>query len=75
MLLSLYAKQADDEDLLRFLMQQQDDTYYDLKYALRLCLTEQKHRACVHIYTALSLYEDAVKFALKTGDIELAKKV
>eukprot|EP00659_Diplonema_papillatum_P011621 gene11621-17918_t len=75
MLLSSYAKQPSDKDLLDFLIQHRDDHCYDLKYALRLCLTEKKHRGCVHIYTALTLYEDAVRFALKTDDLELAKHV
>jgi len=50
---------------------------YDVKYALRLCLGEDTHkaktvymkkslqRACVYIYTVLKLYEEAVSMALK----------
>ena len=75
MLLSQYAKQRTDVDLLEFLREHSDNYCYDLKYALRLCLAEKKHRACVHIYSTLGLYEDAVVFALKTEDVDLAKKV
>eukprot|EP01060_Flectonema_neradi_P016211 TRINITY_DN2279_c0_g1_i1.p1 TRINITY_DN2279_c0_g1~~TRINITY_DN2279_c0_g1_i1.p1 ORF type:complete len:995 (+),score=195.93 TRINITY_DN2279_c0_g1_i1:448-2985(+) len=75
MLLSQFAKQRTDADLLGFLHEHIDDYCYDLKYALRLCLAEKKHRACVHIYSTLGLYEDAVIFALKTEDVDLAKKV
>lgn len=38
---------------------------YDLKYALRLCSEHDKHRACVHIYSTMGLYEEAVDLALK----------
>eukprot|EP01061_Rhynchopus_euleeides_P007408 TRINITY_DN16458_c0_g1_i6.p2 TRINITY_DN16458_c0_g1~~TRINITY_DN16458_c0_g1_i6.p2 ORF type:complete len:284 (+),score=118.45 TRINITY_DN16458_c0_g1_i6:467-1318(+) len=75
MLLSLYAKQADDTDLLQFLDAHRNNYFHDLKYALRLCLAEGNFRACVHVYSALGLYEDAVNCALKIEDIELAKKV
>lgn len=45
---------------------------YDLKYALRLC-SEHKHKAaCVHIYSIMGLYEEAVDLALQV-DIEMAK--
>ena len=75
MLLSLYAKQEDDRDLLEFLDAHRNNYYYDLRYALRLCLTEENYRACVHVYSALCLYEDAVKCALRIEDFELAKRV
>jgi hypothetical protein len=44
-----------------------------MKYALRLCMQEGKKRACVAIYSAMSLYEEAVELAL-TVDLELARK-
>ena len=55
-----------------FLCYFQDNYIYDVKYALRVCIQEGKHDACVFIYTLLHLYEEAVRLALKV-DIELAK--
>ena len=46
---------------------------YDLKYALRLCAEHGLHRACVHIYTTMGLYDEAVELALQF-DTELAKQ-
>jgi hypothetical protein len=69
-LMSLYAKEDDDAELLRFLAK--ENASYDLKYALRLCTKEQKLRACVHIYGRMGLYEEAVDLALRV-DLELAK--
>lgn len=74
-LLSLFAKLDDDTDLLRFIQRQcngHKEPIFDLKYALRVCTTEGKDRACVYIYSAMKLYEEAVELALKV-DVELAK--
>lgn len=46
---------------------------YDLKYALRVCAEHGLQRACVHIYTTMSLYDEAVELALQF-DTELAKQ-
>ncbi len=46
---------------------------YDLKYALRLCSEHNHRRACVHIYSTMGLYEEAVDLALQV-DTELAKQ-
>ena len=46
---------------------------YDLKYALRLCAEHGLQRACVHIYTTMGLYDEAVDLALQF-DTELAKQ-
>lgn len=64
-LLSLYAKQKDPTNLLAFLNNQ--EKHFDLKYALRLCTKEEKLQACVLIYSAMGLYEEAVDLALKVG--------
>ena len=37
---------------------------YDLKYALRLCMEHDRKKACVHIYSLMGLYEEAVDLAL-----------
>ncbi|KAJ8763821.1 hypothetical protein K2173_003603 [Erythroxylum novogranatense] len=78
LLLSLYAKQEDDGALLRFLQckfgkghEHSPDFFYDPKYALRLCLKEKRMRACVHIYSMMSMHEEAVALALQV-DPELA---
>ncbi|XP_011045511.1 PREDICTED: vacuolar protein sorting-associated protein 18 homolog [Populus euphratica] len=78
LLLSLYAKQEDDDALLRFLQckfgkgrENGPDFFYDPKYALRLCLKEKRMRACVHIYSMMSMHEEAVALALQV-DPELA---
>lgn len=74
-LLSLYAK-LKPEDLMTYLQLQGehlDGICYDVKYALRLC-SECKHkRACVHVYSLMGLYEEAVDMALEV-DVELAKQ-
>ncbi|CAM8954413.1 unnamed protein product [Rhodiola kirilowii] len=79
LLLSLYAKQEDDSALLRFLQYKfgkgranGPEFFYDPKYALRLCLKEKRMRACVHIYSMMSMHEEAVALALQV-DTELAK--
>lgn len=82
-LLSLYAMevliikellnmQSDTTNLMNFLDYFQEDYVYDVKYALRVCIQENKREACVFIYTLLHLYEEAVKLALKV-DLQLAK--
>ncbi|KAF4382554.1 hypothetical protein F8388_015382 [Cannabis sativa] len=78
LLLTLYAKQEDDSALLRFLQckfgkgrENGPDFFYDPKYALRLCLKEKRMRACVHIYSMMSMHEEAVALALQV-DPELA---
>lgn len=78
LLLSLYAKQEDESSLLRFLQckfgkgrPNGPDFFYDPKYALRLCLKEKRMRACVHIYSMMSMHEEAVALALQV-DPELA---
>ncbi|KAL0440993.1 UNVERIFIED_CONTAM: Vacuolar sorting protein 18 [Sesamum radiatum] len=78
LLLSLYAKQEDESTLLRFLQckfgkgqPNGPDFFYDPKYALRLCLKEKRMRACVHIYSMMSMHEEAVALALQV-DPELA---
>uniref|UniRef100_A0A1E1XC32 Vacuolar protein sorting-associated protein 18 homolog n=1 Tax=Amblyomma aureolatum TaxID=187763 RepID=A0A1E1XC32_9ACAR len=73
-LLALYARLEPDK-LMRYLDvegQDQATVPYDLKYALRVCSELDLTRACVHIYTTMELYEEAVDLALKV-DIDLAK--
>jgi hypothetical protein len=83
LLITLYVSSStrpgDEEGpLLRFLSTAPSDPltdkpYYDLDYALRLCIQAGKTRACVHIYSKMSLWENSVDLALEKGDLELAK--
>lgn len=75
-LVSLLAKAPDEKPLLNFIDKNKNNPIYDYKYALRLCHQQGKARACVGIYNAMGLYQEAVKLALEidaTG--RLAKKV
>ena len=42
----------------------QKTVVYDAHYALRLCLEHHLNEACVHIYSAMGLYEEALDLAL-----------
>lgn len=57
---------------MAFLDYFKEDYIYDVKYALRVCIQEGKHEACVYIYSLLHLYEEAVKLALRVN-LDLAK--
>ncbi|CAN7941898.1 unnamed protein product [Ixodes hexagonus] len=73
-LLALYAR-LEPEKLMKYLHVEGHDQLtvpYDLKYALRVCSELGLTEACVHIYSTMELYEEAVDLALKV-DIELAK--
>lgn len=73
-ILSLYAKLQPDK-LMTYLQMQGTDPEsicYDLKYALRLCAEHDHKKACVHIYSLMGLYEEAVDLALAV-DVDLAK--
>ncbi|KAJ3040940.1 hypothetical protein HDV00_010151 [Rhizophlyctis rosea] len=75
-LLSLYVGQSGpgrEEGLLGFLRDEKEDPRYDMQYALRLCSQHQLTEACVQIYSAMGLYEQAVALALKHNDLELAR--
>ncbi|CAL4082298.1 unnamed protein product [Meganyctiphanes norvegica] len=73
-LITLYASQS-PEKLLTYLKLQGDDSRsvcYDVKFALRECMSVGEERACVHILTTMGLYQEAVELALKL-DTSLAK--
>lgn len=74
-LLSLYARTNPDQlrSYLEVQGQDPDCVCYDLKYALRLCLELNHKEACVHIYSVMGLYEEAVELAL-TVNVDLAKE-
>ncbi|KAF9670869.1 hypothetical protein SADUNF_Sadunf13G0114000 [Salix dunnii] len=73
-------KHEDDDALLRFLQckfgkgrENGPDFFYDPKYALRLCLKEKRMRACVHIYSMMSMHEEAVALALQFTSSQCCK--
>lgn len=79
LLLSLYSKKEDESQLLQFLdtkfgngQANGPEFFYEPQYALRLCLQEKRMRACVRIYSMMSMHEEAVALALRV-DLELAK--
>jgi hypothetical protein len=41
--------------------------HYNLDYALRLCTQNGRTQSCVHIYSQMGLYEEAVNLALKVS--------
>ena len=52
--------------------QDPEDISYDVKYALRLCAEFGHKRACVHIYSLMGLYEEAVDMALQVRHMFLS---
>ncbi|KAG0169863.1 hypothetical protein DFQ28_011330 [Apophysomyces sp. BC1034] len=74
-LLTLYATQStrDETALLTFLKNEGREMRYNLDYALRLCSQNGRTQSCVHIYSQMGLYEEAVNLALKYHDLELAR--
>ncbi|KAF7067585.1 hypothetical protein CFC21_073456 [Triticum aestivum] len=79
LLLSLYSKKEDESQLLQFLdtkfgsgQANGPEFFYEPQYALRLCLQARRMRACVRIYSMMSMHEEAVALALRV-DLELAK--
>ncbi|CAG8582248.1 14325_t:CDS:10 [Acaulospora morrowiae] len=74
-LLTLYATQptTDESDLLKFLAIEGKEPHYNMDYALRLCSQHKRMQSCVHIYSNMGLFEEAVDLALKQNDLELAR--
>ena len=73
-LISIYAAHPskDESDLLRYLETQGDEPSFDSDFALRLCIEHSRVRSCVHIYSTMGQYLQAVELALTHSDIELA---
>ncbi|ORZ19894.1 Pep3/Vps18/deep orange family-domain-containing protein [Absidia repens] len=74
-LLALYATQSttDETALLSFLKNEGREMFYNPDYALRLCTQFGRVQSCIHLYSLMGLYEEAVHLALKVGDIDLAR--
>ncbi|PYH86549.1 hypothetical protein BO82DRAFT_380178 [Aspergillus uvarum CBS 121591] len=74
-LISIHASSASTSEagLLTYLQSQQPSPPpYDADFALRLCIQHQRVQSCVHIYSAMGQYLQAVELALQHDDIELA---
>ena len=76
-LISIYAShtEADERYLLNYLRSQPKPAYYDVDFALRLCLQFNRVRSGVHIYSEMELYEQAVQLALDHKETELAMTI
>jgi len=70
-LINFYASQIQDEAPLIEFLKSSEDTYFEKEYALRICNQHNKRRACVYIYSAMGLFEEAVEEAIQV-DIDLA---
>ncbi|PWW80483.1 hypothetical protein C7212DRAFT_356596 [Tuber magnatum] len=73
-LISIYASHhsKDESSLLDYLESHTVDSRYDADFALRLCIQHSHVQSCVHIYSCMGLYLQAVELALKHGNVELA---
>lgn len=82
-LVSMYASHPsrDESGLLSYLQAQGDDSgsgsasssvRYDPDFALRLCIQHHRTLSCVHIYTSMGQYVQAVDLALSHNEVELA---
>ena len=63
---------SSETTLLSYLESQPEPPLYDADFALRLCIQHNRVQSCVHIYSSMSQYLQAVELALKHDDIELA---
>ncbi|KAK2592532.1 tethering complex subunit [Conoideocrella luteorostrata] len=73
-LVSIYASHPskDESGLLSYLQAQSDEPRYDPDFALRLCIQHHRTLSCVHIYTSMGQYLQAVDLALSHNEVELA---
>ncbi|KAI7903291.1 Pep3/Vps18/deep orange family-domain-containing protein [Cokeromyces recurvatus] len=74
-LLTLYATQPTDDEtaLLTFLKNEGREMHYKLDYALRICSQNGRTQSCVHLYSQMGLFEEAVNLALEHHNLNLAK--
>lgn len=61
------AAAASSSALLAFIARPSEERFFDPMYALRLCSQHGRSLACVRLYSAMGLWEEAVDLAL-TGD-------
>ncbi|KAI9746358.1 MAG: hypothetical protein M1818_000070 [Claussenomyces sp. TS43310] len=76
-LISIYASHPskDESALLSYLESQGSEPSYDSDFALRLCIQHARVQSCVHIYSTMGQYLQAVELALAHDEIDLASIV
>ncbi|KAF2490447.1 hypothetical protein BU16DRAFT_494468 [Lophium mytilinum] len=78
-LISIYASHptTDESALLSYLESQSyaNEQDYDADFALRLCIQHKRVQSCVHIYSSMQQYVQAVDLALKYDEVDLASNV
>ncbi|KAK7940934.1 Vacuolar protein sorting-associated protein 18-like [Apiospora aurea] len=76
-LVSIYASHPskDESKLLEYLKAQGDEPGFDPDFALRLCIQHKRTLSCVHIYTNMGQYVQAVDLALSHDDIDNASDI
>lgn len=76
-LISMYASaEGEGEDLLlKYLRAQPSPPFYDVNFALRLCLQFRRVKSGMHIYSSMESYEQAVSLALDNGETDLAMQI
>ncbi|KAI1761730.1 Pep3/Vps18/deep orange family-domain-containing protein [Hypoxylon sp. FL1150] len=73
-LVSIYASHdsKDESGLLAYLESQGEEPHFDPDFALRLCIQHKRTLSCVHIYTNMGQYVQAVDLALSHNEVEYA---
>lgn len=76
-LISIYAlhPSKDETALLNYLESQGDEPSFDSDFALRLCIQHHRVQSCVHIYSNMGQYLQAVELALAHSEIDLAASI
>jgi vacuolar protein sorting-associated protein 18 len=76
-LISIYAAHPSKDELalLSYLESQGDEPSFDSDFALRLCIQHSRVQSCVHIYSTMGQYLQAVELALQHSEIGLASVV
>ena len=76
-LISIYASHRGKEEglLLKYLRSQPNPPYYDVDFALRLCLQFHRVQSGVHIYSSMELFEQGVALALDHDEFDLAMDI
>lgn len=65
----------DESTLLSYLESQGDTPSFDSDFALRLCIQHSRIQSCVHIYSTMGQYLQAVTLALSHNAIDLASSI
>ena len=73
-LISILASHTSNSEsaLLSYLESQPVPSPYDVDFALRLCIQYNRIQSCVHIYSSMGQYSQAVELALQHNDTDLA---